>query len=192
MRVCCIPLEKLSSEIFGATKSFRRDFHDFIQDEDITWIERSRAEQDFGYKQIIPYAILQRADGKIACYRRHGTEKRLHGLYTCGVGGHIDEPDEATTFADTVRQGMDRELSEELANFDATKIAVEYLGLIHEAESEVGLLHLGVVYVARCAEGYLPAETDETRGLEWKTADELKGLRTELWSQLVLELLEER
>ncbi len=191
-RVCCIPLEKLSCEVSGATKSFRRDFYDFIQDEDIAWIERSRAERDFGYKQIIPYAILQRADGKIACYRRHGTEKRLHGLYTCGVGGHIDEPDKGDTLLETVQNGMNRELSEEIANFDKGRISLENLGFIHEVESEVGLLHLGIVYLAKCVEGYVPTETDETRGLEWKTADELKGLRTELWSQLALELLEER
>lgn len=192
MRVCCIPVSRLPDEIVKVTRSFRLDFTSFIKDEDIIWIERAVAEKDFNYKQIIPYIILQRADGRIACYQRHGTEKRLHGLYSCGVGGHIDETDKADTLMETIRNGMNRELSEEISNFNKGKLSVENLGVIHEVESEVGLLHLGIVFLARCVEGYLPREADETKGLEWKTADELKCLKTELWSQLALELLEER
>lgn len=192
MRVCCIPSFRLPDEVAKATRSFRLDFTSFIKDEDIIWIERAVAEKDFNYKQIIPYIILQKADGGIACYRRHGTEKRLHGLYTCGVGGHIDETDKADTLLETIQNGMDRELSEEISNFSKGKISLENLGFIHEVESEVGLLHLGIVFLAKCSEEYLPAEADETKGLEWKTADELKGLKTELWSKLALELLEER
>lgn len=192
MKVCCIPVSKLSNEVVKSTKSFKLDFSDFIRDEDIVWIERPVAEKDFSFKQIIPYVVLQKSDGKIACYQRHGSEKRLHGLYSCAVGGHIDEPDKATTFIETMQKGMIRELIEELANFDKSKITLKYLGFIHEIESEVGLLHIGIVYLGKCAEGYLPKETDETRGLEWKTIEELKELKTELWSKLALELTEEK
>ena len=192
MKVCCVPIKKIADEVVKSTKSFKLDFTDFINDEDIVWIERLEAEKEFNYKQIIPYVILQNSVRKIACYQRHGTEKRLHGLYSCGFGGHIDEPDKATSFFETVQNGMNRELSEELANFDKSKITLNYLGFIHEVESEVGLLHLGIVYIAKCAEGYLPTETDETKGLEWKSIAELKELKTELWSKLALELVEEK
>ena len=40
-------------------------------------------------------------------------------------------------------------------------------------------LHLGIVYLAKCTEGYLPTETDETKGLEWKSIAELKEMAIE-------------
>lgn len=189
MKICCIPINKLNEQIRNATKSFKENIFEYIKDDDILWIERSVAEKDFNFKQIIPYVILKKHDGQIACYKRHGTEKRLHGLYSCGFGGHIDEPDNSNSLFSTIENGMYRELSEELANFDDKKISLKYKGFIHEVESEVGLLHIGIVYLAECSEGYEPLETYETKGLEWKSISELKSLKTELWSKLAMELI---
>lgn len=75
MKVCCIPLTNLSEEIKNSTSSFKDDFYKYIKDEDVKWIERSEAEIDFSYKQLIPYVLLERSDKKFACYTRHGTEK---------------------------------------------------------------------------------------------------------------------
>ena len=73
------------------------------------------------YKQLIPYVLLQKADGKFACYQRHGTEIRLHGKWSAGIGGHIDEPDQQTSLKATLETGMLRELKEELLDFDKKK-----------------------------------------------------------------------
>src|SRR5712664_282614 len=60
----------------------------------LTYLNRSEAEQDKRYKQLIPYILLI-CDDKILRYRRGkgGQETRLHGLYSVGVGGHISEED---------------------------------------------------------------------------------------------------
>ena len=90
----------------------------------------------------------------------------------------------------TLECGMLRELSEELSNFDKDQVELRYLGLINEKESEVGLVHLGIVFMAVCKEGYTPKEAGETKGLEWKSKEELCKLKTELWTKLALELVE--
>src|SRR5213593_2530317 len=60
----------------------------------ILYLNRSEAEQDRRYKQLIPY-VLVICNGKILRYRRGrgGQETRLHGLYSVGIGGHISEED---------------------------------------------------------------------------------------------------
>ena len=60
----------------------------------LVYLNRSDAEQDKRYKQLIPYVLVIRND-KILRYRRGrgGQETRLHGLYSVGVGGHISEDD---------------------------------------------------------------------------------------------------
>src|SRR2546423_1722543 len=55
---------------------------------------RSEAEHDRRYKQLIPYVILICHDRMLRYQRgRGGGEKRLHGLYSIGIGGHISEED---------------------------------------------------------------------------------------------------
>src|SRR6266542_3946898 len=56
---------------------------------------RSDAEQDKRYKQLIPYVLIFCND-KILRYRRGkgGQETRLHGLYSVGIGGHIADEDD--------------------------------------------------------------------------------------------------
>lgn len=188
MKTCCVLVKDLPEEIVKVTDCFKTSFS-FIEESKIKWIERKDAETDTEYKQIIPYVIIQKADGKIACYERHGSEKRLAGLYSCGFGGHIEENDIGNNFTETLQNGMLRELKEEIANFEKESIELEYLGIINEVESNVGLVHLGCVFLAKCKENFIPEESDETKGLEWKTFSELKNLLTELWTKLALKLI---
>src|SRR5260370_20661980 len=60
----------------------------------LVYLNRSEAEQDRRYKQLIPYVLLICND-RVLRYRRGrgGEETRLHGLYSVGVGGHISEED---------------------------------------------------------------------------------------------------
>ncbi|MBF0573075.1 MAG: phosphoesterase [Desulfamplus sp.] len=58
------------------------------------WIDRPIAENDKAFKQIIPYIIIQADNGNLtAIYRRKGSENRLHGLWSIGIGGHINPLD---------------------------------------------------------------------------------------------------
>jgi len=112
----------------------------------ILYINRSEAELDRNHKQLIPYVLVICRD-KILRYRRGkgGGEKRLHGLFSVGVGGHISEEDNGL-FAKAVgyNESMRRELMEEVAIEGAQEAAV---GVINDDSTDVGYVHFGVVHV---------------------------------------------
>src|SRR5580700_5965060 len=89
----------------------------------LVYLNRSEAEQDKRFKQLIPYVLLICRD-KILRYRRGkgGQETRLHGLYSVGVGGHISEEDNGLFSSSQLgyTEAMRRELMEEVA-IDSTK-----------------------------------------------------------------------
>ena len=117
----------------------------------ILYLNRTEAEQDKRYKQLIPY-VLVLCQEKILRYRRGrgGQETRLHGLFSVGVGGHISEEDHGL-FSNRLgyEEGMRRELMEEVAidEVNATTVAV-----INDDSTEVGYVHFGVVHVLRVAD----------------------------------------
>src|SRR6185436_21116754 len=61
----------------------------------ILYLNRSEAELDKRFKQLIPYVLILCND-KILRYRRGkgGGETRLHGLFSVGIGGHIADEDD--------------------------------------------------------------------------------------------------
>ena len=52
------------------------------------------SEEDESFRQIIPYVVL-RSPGRIFSYARtaRAGERRLHGLRSVGVGGHVNPED---------------------------------------------------------------------------------------------------
>jgi predicted NUDIX family phosphoesterase len=114
----------------------------------LVYRNRSDAEQDKRYKQLIPYVLLIHND-KILRYRRGrgGQETRLHGLYSVGIGGHISEEDHGLFSSDRgYQEGMRRELMEE-AGIDAGNAPA--VAAINDDSTEVGCVHFGVVHVVR-------------------------------------------
>ena len=116
----------------------------------ILYLNRSDAEQDKHYKQLIPY-VLVICHGKILRYRRGrgGQETRLHGLYSVGIGGHISEEDHGLfSTGPGYHEGMRRELMEEVAIDEVKEAAV---AVINDDSTEVGYVHFGVVHVLHVA-----------------------------------------
>lgn len=187
MKICCAKTRDLSPKIVNQTHFIQQPLKKIFCNVVVEWIERAEAEKNCNYKQLIPYCVFVSADKKIACYPRHGSENRLHGLYSCGIGGHIEETDKSEYLEDTIQNGLVRELSEEIKDFKRKETRLKYCGIINEVENEVGLVHLGIVYVAFCKLGYTPLPANELTGLEWKTLEELRQINTELWSQLVID-----
>lgn len=112
------------------------------------YLNRSEAEQDKRYKQLIPYVLIVCQD-KILRYRRGkgGGESRLHGLYSVGIGGHISEEDHGLFTSDRgYKEGMRRELLEEV---DIGNVEDTTVGVINDDSTEVGQVHFGVVHVVR-------------------------------------------
>jgi predicted NUDIX family phosphoesterase len=159
----------------------------------LVYLNRSEAEQDKRYKQLIPYVLLICKD-KILRYRRGkgGQETRLHGLYSVGVGGHISEEDHQLPglFSNNLYQeGMRRELKEEVAIDAVNGPAV---AAINDDSTEVGRVHFGVVHVARVPDETVAGRCIGIAGPEFiPIADAVKEPSGyESWSRFCLEHLE--
>jgi predicted NUDIX family phosphoesterase len=117
----------------------------------LVYRNRSEAEQDKRYKQLIPYVLLVCKE-KVLRYRRGkgGQETRLHGLFSVGIGGHISDEDHGLFSTGAGYQdGMRRELMEEVAveTVDAPAVAV-----INDDSTEVGYVHFGVVHILKVSD----------------------------------------
>ena len=157
----------------------------------IKYLNRSEAELDKNFKQLIPYVLILCGD-KILRYRRgkKGGETRLHGLYSVGIGGHISEEDNGL-FSKAVgyHEGMRRELMEEVAIEDAKEAAV---ALINDDSTEVGFVHFGVVHVMRVADESIAGRDGGIVSPEFVSISEaVKDLSVyESWSRFCLEHLD--
>lgn len=155
------------------------------------FIDRNKAEKDPSYKQIIPYIIIQTKD-KTAIYKRKGNEKRLHNLWSIGIGGHINPVDVATkdtSFKKILTAGMTRELKEELSKSNIQD-NIKFKGVISEEITNVGKVHLGAVFkiCTKSPGKYMPGK--ELLQFQWKKTKNLKLINLELWSKLALKLFD--
>jgi predicted NUDIX family phosphoesterase len=160
----------------------------------LVYLNRSEAEQDKRYKQLIPYVLLICKD-KILRYRRGkgGQETRLHGLYSVGIGGHISEEDHQLPglFSNDrgYQEGMRRELMEEVAIDAVNEPAV---AAINDDSTEVGQVHFGVVHVVRVSDENVAGRRNGIVGPEFiPIADAVKDPSGyESWSRFCLEHLD--
>jgi len=157
----------------------------------LTYLNRSEAEQNRRYKQLIPYVLLICGD-KILRYRRGkgGQETRLHGLYSVGIGGHISEEDHGLFSKDRgYQEGMRRELMEEV-DIDAANEPP--LAAINDDSTEVGYVHFGVVHLVRVPDESVASRRSGIFGPEFisilDAAKEPSGY--ESWSRFCLEHLD--
>jgi len=172
-------------------------FTDQCTQSGFSFAHRPEAEEDPGRKQIIPYIILQTEDGsRTAAYCRQGSEKRLHDLWSVGIGGHInpiDIPSEKSgkspSFKNILLTGMERELDEELIQRPESDRA-QFSGIISEDITPVGSVHLGAVFrmLTRSPQSYTPGT--ELHQFTWLPTSRLTELKMELWSELALELID--
>lgn len=154
-----------------------------------SFIERSLAEKDSSYKQLIPYVTVI-CRGYILALERTAaqSEARLHGKLSLGVGGHINPVDEGRDLAQTISQAMARELEEELwlQHTNPPLLA----GLINDDTNSVGSVHLGIHYILTVQSRPGVRETDKMKAL-WVQPLQLEALRPRLetWSQILLPAL---
>ncbi len=154
-RVLCFE-RKLLDEL-GLFQGLRLDVEKYLpvvtSPSRLVYLNRSDAELDKRYKQLIPYVLLI-CNGRILRYRRGrgGQETRLHGLYSVGIGGHISEEDHGLfSTGPGYHEGMRRELMEEVAIDEGKESTV---AVINDDSTEVGCVHFGVVHVM-----HVPNET---------------------------------
>ena len=146
---------------------------------------RAAMERDPRFKQVIPYLVL-RDRGRYFLMRRTraGGDERLHDRFSIGVGGHLNPGDV------DLAGGLAREWAEELVADFVPEFRL--VGFLNDDETEVGRVHLGVVYSAEAAGRAVGIR--ETHKLEGEFAEPaaVRAVydRLETWSQLVLEVVD--
>ncbi len=155
----------------------------------LSYRPRSEVETDPSFKQLIPYVVL-RCRNQVFHYTRgqRGTEARLRALRSVGVGGHISA-DDSTLFGDPYREGMLRELAEEVVI--ETGYAERCVGLINDDSNAVGQVHLGIVHVLELDEPKVRRREQALTRSGFAPLAELRSQREEFetWSQFVLDAL---
>ena len=132
-------------------------------------------EENEQLRQVCSYALIKH-NGQYLSYCRKGTEKRLHGQRSIGVGGHIEYPE-------TVEHGMIREVREELGIvLDLNRI--EWKGFIRLSDSPVDRVHMAVVYEYDLEDpSTLFFDDSEITDVQWidEITDEYEAWSLEAW-----------
>lgn len=157
------------------------------------FMERSRAELDPNFKQIIPYVLLVHG-GRVLHYVRgkKAGEQRLVSKGSIGIGGHMNDGDEHLFALDkeAYLEGVRREVCEEL-NVQ-TDFENHIVALLNDDTTEVGRVHLGVVHIFALATDNVQKREAMITNLAFLDKDELLARRDtmETWSQICLDSLD--
>ena len=146
---------------------------------------RDAMEHDPTSKQIIPYLVLRDGERYFLMRRtRAGADQRLHDRWSIGVGGHLNPGD------DGLLGGLRREWREELeADFEPE---FEPIALLNDDTTDVGAVHLGVVFVADAAGRPVAVREHDKLTGAFATSAEVAAAADDLetWSRLVFETRE--
>lgn len=117
------------------------------------FIERTKAESDPSFLQIIPYICIL-CGTSVLTYTRGtpGEEVRLHGQMSIGVGGHIDDTDDDEPFF-AYMKGLIREVREEVG-MEITEGTLQRttIGMVFDNSTSVGSVHLGICHAINVTE----------------------------------------
>lgn len=196
-KVLCIAKKDIPAEWLkemGKTGLSPAEFYGRMNCVDMYWLNRKDAEKNFSFKQIIPYVLfLNEKENLMACYRRSGSEKRLDDLWSVGIGGHINPVDSDggnPSLPYLVEQGLLREIEEETGR-PAHDLKLDFIGVINEEKTEVGLVHFGLVHWVNIEKTDRMRPAVELSRFQWIKFSSVKGLKLEHWSRLAIDLLAE-
>ncbi len=198
-RVLVVPTSRFHA--LGHFQGFSADMSRYLpallDGDDLAYRPRGEMEQDPSFKQLIPYVVFRHVDAAGAVhvfqYTRGGGqgEARLHAKRSVGVGGHISIEDagESSTNHDVYREGMLRELAEEVI-IDAP-YREQCVGLINDDETPVGQVHLGVVHLCDVEKPLVRNRETDILDAGFRPVGEVLATldRCETWSQIVVRAL---
>jgi predicted NUDIX family phosphoesterase len=149
---------------------------------------RAEIEENADLQQIIPYCVVHHPhdDSYLLTRRlRRSSEKRLHHLYSLGIGGHVNPGDGEKD--DPVVGGLRREWAEEIRSPWPARASL--VALLNDDSSPVSRVHLGLVFLVEPDGGVV--EVREVEKLEGEILS-LEAMRRhylsmESWSQLVFD-----
>ena len=150
---------------------------------------RGDMEEDPNYKQLIGYVLLKdEVTGEVLVYKRlvGGGEARLHGKASVGIGGHMNEVEGKTIF-EMLKINAARELNEEVGVSEEDALNnLHFIGLINDDKTEVGQVHVGVVYECKVDKQRVEVKEDDTLVIKWLTGEEAKAEENyETWSEFL-------
>ena len=150
---------------------------------------RGDMEEDPNYKQLIGYVLLKdEVTGEVLVYKRlvGGGEARLHGKASVGIGGHMNEVEGKTIF-EMLKINAARELNEEVGVSEEEALNnLHFIGLINDDKTEVGQVHVGVVYECKVDKQRVEVKEDDTLVIKWMTGEEAKAEENyETWSEFL-------
>ncbi len=197
-RVLVVPTERLHELGYfqGFTADTGRYLPELLRPEYVCFRPRGEMEENPNFKQLIPYVIFRhrgRAGGPSLFQYTRGTgqgESRLHRQRSVGIGGHIASVDaESSASCDPYREGMQRELGEEV--LVETPYCDRCVGLINDDETDVGKVHLGIVHLMDVDQPAVRPREPEIVDAGFRPVDELLGelAQFESWSQICLQAL---
>jgi len=147
------------------------------------YMQRSLAETDVSYKQIIPYMIFTFADKYFVMQRKStASEQRLAGKLSLGIGGHMREED---LIGKTIFDWAKREFEEEVSYTGSLEIST--LGILNDDTNDVGKVHIGLVLLLQGDNDNISIKDEHKSGRLFSKQECLdqKDLM-ESWSQLTL------
>lgn len=154
-----------------------------------SYAPRSELECDQTKKQMIPYALLFDMDGNILSYSRNGSEERLRRRRSVGFGGHVNDKDKGNSLLEILRFGLLRELDEEIG-LRIPAESLNFLGVINEEVSAVGLFHTGIVFKVELSTKNFSFD-GEIQDPHWGKSEDVEESDFELWSVLALKLVKQ-
>ena len=149
---------------------------------------RSAVEDNPELQQIIPYCVVRHPhdDTYLITRRlRRSSEKRLHHLYSLGIGGHVNPGDGEA--GDPVIGGLRREWAEEIRC--PSPATARLVAALNDDSSPVSRVHLGLVFLVEPTLGFVDVrETHKLEGDVLPLEDmRERYLSMESWSQLVFD-----
>ena len=162
------------------------------------FVPRPDAEDNPSWKQPIPYCLVTRGEQILTVRRTRGqSEQRLHGLYSIGLGGHVQPEDRGPE--PLFERALRRELDEELTIPGLNRLQPLFLGLLNDDSNPVGQVHMGLVYRLEVSPGEARHKSVQIRERSKMTGGfrSLVGSenlwqdrsRFETWSRILLEAL---
>ena len=150
---------------------------------------RGDMEEDPDYKQLIGYVLLKDVNtNEVLVYKRlvGGGEARLHGKASVGIGGHMNEVEGKSIF-EMLKINAARELNEEVGVSEEEALNnLHFIGLINDDKTEVGQVHIGVVYECKVDKNLVEVKEDDTLVIKWMSGDEAKAEENyETWSEFL-------
>jgi len=185
---------KSLGEFQGFTLDVERYLPKILNPKNSFFIDRKTAETNNYYKQIISYVILRYKNSLFSYVRgKKSAEKRLIGMRSIALGGHIEQID--LRFSSSDRElyikAAQREINEEvLIN---SSYYEHIVALVNDDSNEVSKVHFGILHIWDLFEPKVFKREGNITKASFITVRRLIDFYPELetWSQIALNVIED-